>query len=88
MPNHVHLILVPVTADGLARAIGETHRQYTAFVNARQRWTGPLFRGRSPPSCWTRSTGSAPVCPDEHASEPGKGIWQRRNDQGRRVLNE
>jgi len=29
MPNHVHLILVPATADGLARAIGETHRQYT-----------------------------------------------------------
>jgi len=27
MPNHVHLILVPATADGLARAIGETHRQ-------------------------------------------------------------
>jgi len=25
MPNHVHLILVPSTADGLARAIGETH---------------------------------------------------------------
>ena len=25
MPNHVHLILVPATADGLARAIGETH---------------------------------------------------------------
>jgi len=29
MPNHVHLILVPATTDGLARAIGETHRQYT-----------------------------------------------------------
>ena len=32
MPNHVHLILVPTTADGLARAIGETHRQYTAVA--------------------------------------------------------
>jgi putative transposase len=29
MPNHVHLILVPATADGLARAIGETYRQHT-----------------------------------------------------------
>ena len=56
MPNHVHLILVPATADGLARAIGETHRQYTGLVNARQRWTGHLFQGASPPSCWTRST--------------------------------
>ena len=46
MPNHVHLILVPATADGLACAIGETHRQYTGFVNARQRWTGHLFQGR------------------------------------------
>jgi len=46
MPNHVHLILVPTTADGLARAIGETHRQYTGFVNARARWTGHLFQGR------------------------------------------
>ena len=25
MPNHVHLILVPATADRLVRAIGETH---------------------------------------------------------------
>jgi len=46
MPNHVQLILVPSTADGLARAIGETHRQYTGFVNARSRWTGHLFQGR------------------------------------------
>jgi len=27
MPNHVHLVLTPSTPDGLARAIGETHRQ-------------------------------------------------------------
>ena len=42
----MHLILVPTSAEGLARAIGETHRQYTGFVNARQRWTGHLFQGR------------------------------------------
>jgi REP-associated tyrosine transposase len=35
MPNHVHLVLTPHTPDGLARAIGETHRQYTGFINAR-----------------------------------------------------
>jgi hypothetical protein len=40
MPNHIHLVLMPQTAEGLARAIGETHRQYTGFVNARARWTG------------------------------------------------
>jgi putative transposase len=32
MPNHVQLILVPATADGLARAIGETHRQYARLA--------------------------------------------------------
>src|SRR5258705_11479499 len=46
MPNHVHLVLTPRTPDGLARAIGETHRQYTGFVNARSRQTGHLFQGR------------------------------------------
>jgi putative transposase len=33
-------------ADGLARAIGETHRQYKGFVNARARWSGHLFQER------------------------------------------
>jgi putative transposase len=46
MPNHIHLILAPRTEDGLARAIGETHRRYTAYVNARARQTGHLFQGR------------------------------------------
>jgi len=46
MPNHVHLVLVPSTEDGLASALGETHRRYTSFVNARARWTGHLFQGR------------------------------------------
>ena len=32
MPNHVHRILVPATADGLARAVGETYRQYTGVA--------------------------------------------------------
>src|SRR5947209_9293779 len=35
-PNHVHLVLTPSTPNGRARAIGETHRQYTGFVNARR----------------------------------------------------
>jgi putative transposase len=46
MPNHVHLILVPRNADGLSRAVGETHRRYTAFINARARQTGHLFQAR------------------------------------------
>src|SRR5208282_3432326 len=46
MPNHVHLILTPSTLDGLSRAVGEAHRRFTAFVNARARETGHLFQGR------------------------------------------
>jgi putative transposase len=46
MPNHVHLLLVPKDATGLARALGETHRRYAGYVNARARRTGHLFQGR------------------------------------------
>ncbi len=46
MPNHVHLILTPQTETGLSRAVGEAHRRYTAFFNARARVTGHLFQGR------------------------------------------
>lgn len=46
MPNHVHLILTPCDEKGLGRAVGETHRRYTNFINARGRWTGHLFQSR------------------------------------------
>ena len=46
MPNHVHLILNPGASAGLSRAVGEAHRRYTAYVNARARVTGHLFQGR------------------------------------------
>jgi putative transposase len=46
MPNHVHLILTPSTPDGLARALGKTHRRYSGFINARLRVTGHLFQSR------------------------------------------
>ena len=46
MPNHVHFILMPTDETGLARAIGEAHRRYAAFVGARGGWTGHLFQAR------------------------------------------
>jgi putative transposase len=46
MPNHVHLILTPRDLSGLSRALGDTHRRYTTFVNARGRWHGHLFQSR------------------------------------------
>jgi putative transposase len=46
MPGHVHLVLAPADADALSRAVGEAHRRFTAFVNARARTTGHLFQAR------------------------------------------
>ncbi len=46
MPNHVHLIAVPQSPDGLTRAIGEAHRRYTRMVNLREGWRGHLWQGR------------------------------------------
>ncbi len=46
MPNHVHLIAVPETKQGLRRAIGEAHRRYTRRINFRQNWRGYLWQGR------------------------------------------
>jgi putative transposase len=46
MPNHVHLIVMPTSEDGLARAIGEAHRRYTRRINFREKWRGYLWQGR------------------------------------------
>lgn len=46
MDNHVHLIAVPETADGLAKVISELHRKYTWFINIRNNWRGYLWQGR------------------------------------------
>lgn len=46
MPNHVHLIAVPKSEDGLRKAIGEAHRRYTRYINFRKGWRGYLWQGR------------------------------------------
>ena len=46
MPNHIHLIAVPHSEDGVRRALGEAHRRYTRRVNSRQGWRGYLRKGR------------------------------------------
>ena len=46
MPNHIHLIAVPETKEGLRMAIGEAHRRYSVIINRRQKWTGHLWQGR------------------------------------------
>ena len=46
MPNHIHLIVVPQSEDGLRQAIGETHRRYSRRINFRMGWRGHLWQGR------------------------------------------
>jgi putative transposase len=46
MPNHVHLILVPATQDGLRAALAPVHKRYTAEINRREGWHGHLWQGR------------------------------------------
>ncbi len=46
MDNHIHLILVPATEDGLRGALAEAHRRYSRDINFREGWRGYLFQGR------------------------------------------
>lgn len=46
MPNHVHLVLVPSSEDGLRSTISETHRRYTRRINLREGWRGHLWQER------------------------------------------
>ncbi len=46
MPNHIHLITVLKTKDGLNLAIGEAHRRYTRRINFHEGWRGHLWQGR------------------------------------------
>ncbi len=45
MPNPVHRVAVPGSADGPRRAIGEAHRRTTRHVNFREGWRGHLRQG-------------------------------------------
>lgn len=46
MPNHVHLVLVPADAAGLAAALAPVHRRYTWQINQREEWRGFLWQSR------------------------------------------
>lgn len=46
MPNHVHLVLVPPTAESLTAALAVAHRCYTWVVNRRNGWQGHLWQNR------------------------------------------
>ena len=46
MPNHVHLVLVPTTADGLHRALKVVHGRYALRINRMRSRTGHLWQDR------------------------------------------
>jgi len=46
MTNHVHLIMVPESEDGLRAALGEAHRRYTRYVNFHEGCRGHLWQER------------------------------------------
>ena len=46
MPNHVHLVVVPETAEGLCDLFSQAHRHYTRRINFREGWRGHLWQER------------------------------------------
>jgi putative transposase len=46
MTNHVHLVLRPATADGLAKALGRAHWNYAQHVNRLHERSGHLWQNR------------------------------------------
>ena len=46
MPNHVHLVIVPASEDGLRGTFSDAHRRYTRYINFREGWRGHLWQER------------------------------------------
>jgi putative transposase len=46
MPNHIHLIAVPSTEDGLQAVFKPLHMRYAQRINRKRRWKGHLWQGR------------------------------------------
>ena len=46
MTNHIHLVMVPSTEDGLRATLGEAHRRYTRYINQCEQCRGHLWQER------------------------------------------
>lgn len=46
MSNHIHLVVLPHCADGMANTLRILHTRYSQMINARFRWSGHLWQGR------------------------------------------
>jgi putative transposase len=46
MTNHIHLVAVPSTGDGLHRVLKPLHMRYAQRINRARGWKGHLWQGR------------------------------------------
>lgn len=46
MPNHVHLVVVPLHRDAMWRVMRDAHGRYATYLNARQSSDGHVWQGR------------------------------------------
>jgi putative transposase len=46
MPNHVHVVLLPASAEGMQQALRAVHSQYAQRVNRMRAISGHLWQGR------------------------------------------
>ena len=97
MSNHVHLVLVPLKADGLAKALKHTHGRYASYWNAAHRSTGLLptrsstlvaniaLHGAKPCTCRTgerRRILAMVECHGAFGSDGGQRITRHRTMAG------
>ena len=46
MTNHIHLIAVPTTQDGLQKVLKPLHMRYAQKINRERGWKGHFWQGR------------------------------------------
>ena len=46
MPNHVHLVVVPTSPDGLEKVFRPVHTYYAQRLNRMRGWSGHVWQGR------------------------------------------
>ena len=46
MTNHIHLVVVPNTEEGLNRMLKPLHMRYAQHINREKGWKGHLWQGR------------------------------------------
>ena len=46
MTNHIHLVAIPATNDGLHSMLKPLHMRYAQRINRARGWKGHLWQGR------------------------------------------